>query len=260
MGITRMHKLVDKDSKDTVTSPNACYPVADVAQLAEPSLRKREVMGSTPIVSSSTYSMPQYNEETIVQAYLKRAKKHTGLVVEVGAADGITGSNSRFLIQQGWSAVLIEPNPTNYDKLQKLYDGNLSVQLHNKACFSEARGKIPFYCDTYDGHGQISTMDQVFRDKWDKVYNAKYVEVMIDCVTLADILQQSRCQDIDFLSVDCEGVDLEVLKGMDWKAHAVGLVCVEFQEDKQCEVDDFMKSVGYSRTSRTVGNIFYERS
>lgn len=200
----------------------------------------------------------QYGEEAIINKYFKGLK--SGMVVDVGAADGITGSNSKFLIDRGWNAILIEPNPHNYKKLIDLYRDNQLVQVCPKACYSSDLGIIPFYCDTYDGHGQISTMDLSFRDKWDKVYNAKYVEVTVECVTLTQILNDYNISKIDFLSIDCEGVDLEVLKGIDWNKLDLGLICVEDQGEYQSLVIEFLGSVGFKQFDRTCGNVFFTHS
>jgi len=64
---------------------------------------------------------------------------------------------------------------------------------------------------------------------------------------------------IDFLSIDTEGTELDILKSIDWKEFRPRLLCVgnHFQERHQTE---FLRSVGYRRTGKTLGysNDFYE--
>lgn len=64
----------------------------------------------------------QYDEEHILDFFFK--KKKDGFVVDIGAADGVSNSNSRKLILDGWSGLLVEPNPNNYNKLVNLYNEN----------------------------------------------------------------------------------------------------------------------------------------
>ena len=64
----------------------------------------------------------QYNEEGFIDSFFKN--KNNGFLVDIGAADGITNSNSRFLIEKGWGGILIEPNTKNFNKLQDLYKNN----------------------------------------------------------------------------------------------------------------------------------------
>ena len=60
-----------------------------------------------------TYS--QNKEDLSVLNYF--GKDFKGLVLDIGANDGITLSNSRLLIESGWDGVLVEPSPKAYAKL-----------------------------------------------------------------------------------------------------------------------------------------------
>ena len=66
---------------------------------------------------------------------------------------------------------------------------------------------------------------------------------------------------IDFLSIDTEGTELDILRSIDWKAFRPKLLCVEnhFLERHQA---DFLRGVGYRRTGKTLGysNDFYEEA
>ena len=65
----------------------------------------------------------QHGEEHIINMFFQ--EKRAGMCVDIGAADGVINSNSRFLIEMlGWSAVLIEPHPSFYSQLEKLYSKN----------------------------------------------------------------------------------------------------------------------------------------
>ena len=57
-------------------------------------------------------------EEIYLLNYFKN--NNTGFLVDIGAADGINNSNSKKLIELGWSGLLVEPNKKNYNKL-KIY-------------------------------------------------------------------------------------------------------------------------------------------
>jgi hypothetical protein len=74
---------------------------------------------------------------------------------------------------------------------------------------------------------------------------------------------------IDFLTVDCEGFDLNVLKGLDWVAYAPTLVCVETgglvmrsgaNVATEGEIHDFMVSVGYRVLAERGCNTLFERA
>src|SRR6186713_1166854 len=70
----------------------------------------------------------QNNEEQIILDYFREGKR--GKVLDIGANDGITFSNSAKLIELGWSAVLVEPSPIAYQRLlqqhkQHIADGRV---------------------------------------------------------------------------------------------------------------------------------------
>jgi len=179
-----------------------------------------------------------------------------GFCVDVGAADGIRFSNSRHLIENlNWSALLIEPHPTYFHELTKLYKGNKSVCLKNVAAYS-IPGEMPFYLYGRDEHAQVSTLSEDFKERVCSIHGDKYESqpVQVRVETLAGILE--NIPQIDFLSIDCEGVDLEVLRSNNWAKHRPLLVCVEHSMPKE-ELDAFMETVRYSIFQRTVGNSFF---
>ena len=72
---------------------------------------------------------------------------------------------------------------------------------------------------------------------------------------MSTILKDS--QQIDFISIDCEGVDMDVLKSNDWDKIRPKLVCIEHSMDKRVLLD-FMSEQGYRKTHTTIGNTFFE--
>lgn len=196
----------------------------------------------------------QYGEDYILESLF--ANK-TGFLCDIGAADGIRYSNSRYLIERGWSGLLIEPNPTNYKKLCDLYIDNSRIKIDNVCCYDKDAGNVDFYCDTYDGFGQISTMSYDFKNVCESIYKPNYVEHKISCLKTSSVFDRNSVpHKIDFLSVDCEGVDYEVLSGIDFSKHEIGLVCIENRDQR---IHDFMTVNKYKKLCLTEGNVFYEK-
>jgi len=120
-----------------------------------------------------------------------------GVFVEAGAHDGIFQSNTKILEDLGWSGVLIEPSFDTYNLCKK-----------NRSCIVENCALVSFeYTDDhiygeFNGHPTSS----VFRNKINSV-RAK---------TLTSILQNHKIYNVDFMSLDVEGYEMEVLKGIDF--------------------------------------------
>lgn len=196
----------------------------------------------------------QYDEESIFENIFS---DKIGFLCDIGAADGIRYSNSRYLIEKGWSAFLIEPNPNSYEKLSNLYLENKKIKTECVCCYFEDKGIIDFYCDTYDGFGQISTMSYDFKSICEKMYEPKYVTHKVRCEKTSNVFARNLVpQKIDFLSIDCEGVDFEVLLGIDFSLYDISVLCIENRDHR---IHDFMKSKKYSKIQVTEGNVFYAK-
>ena len=201
---------------------------------------------------TKTYS--QYGEEAIIDSFFKG--KRRGYCVDVGAADGVLYSNSRYLIETlAWSALLIEPHPAFFQSLLDLYKDNSKVRLENVAVYSDS-GEMPFYLYGRDYRAQVSTLSETFRERVCNIHGDRYEAepVTVQVTTLENILKGT--ERVDFLSIDCEGVDMEVLRSNDWINNKPAMVCVEHSMPKQ-ELDDFMIKADYSLYQRTIGNSFY---
>jgi len=191
----------------------------------------------------------QYEEEAVL---MKRfGSKPQGFVVDVGASDGVTNSNSFYLIWDGWSGVLIEPEEKQFEALQRLYGDRSDVICLNEA-IGTTPGLVPFYAN-----GQYSTLSEPWKAACFRAYGITYDEVIkaIHLRRLGVLLRVVKApKHIDFLSVDCEGWDLQVLQSMDWNYFDVGLICVE-----GVNCGGFLRSLGYSLWADTRGNLFYAK-
>jgi hypothetical protein len=73
----------------------------------------------------------QQLEQDVILNYFE-SKEH-GILLDIGANDGETFSNSRALILNGWTGALVEPDPQPLYKLEKLYYHNPSIQIIDNA-------------------------------------------------------------------------------------------------------------------------------
>jgi len=156
------------------------------------------------------------------------AGKDDGFLIDVGAHDGVEkGSMSRGLIKRGWSGLLIEPLKEAFLKLQQAYADRTDVICLNVAC-SDAAGQAKLYPNK-----GVSTLDPAWakacEDYWEHVnYGEPYmVKLRKLSGVLSGLRELGKCPpSIDYLQIDTEGHDLQVLKGMDW-TYNPRVICVE---------------------------------
>lgn len=148
-------------------------------------------------------------------------------VVDVGAYDGKHLSNSYPFVQEGWAAVLIEPHPAVFARLTLRFHGNPKVHCIQKGC-SNVRGTLPLFLEK--GHAlsgsysaTLSTEQNGFMSE---VRSDQSLQVAVD--TLTNILSDVQWpKDFSLLSVDAEGLDFEVLQGLDFARFRPRLIITE---------------------------------
>ncbi len=149
---------------------------------------------------------------------------NNGYFVELGANDGITQSNTKHLeLYKGWTGVLIEPSPRNFVKLKK--SRSKRSYLFNCACvgFDFPKPTIELMYSNL-----MSIALEGINDIADPLAHAKAGESHSDkeeiylfsaqARTLQSVLEEAKSPKlIDLLSLDVEGGELEVLKGIDFE-------------------------------------------
>ena len=157
----------------------------------------------------------QNNEDKIINDYIleKHGPDYIGTVLEIGANDGITLSNSKFFRDLGWQGFLVEAGKKPFDKL-------VENVLGNSKCYNVALGsencKLKFY-ESGDllglrDTGLVSTliMDETIR--WRRS-GVTFEEHEVDCLTWNSFLERYNLteQSFNIISIDIEGMDYIVL-------------------------------------------------
>ena len=138
-----------------------------------------------------------------------------GFFAEVGANDGVTQSNT-MLLQQifGWTGLLVEPCMTNFKKCKASRAHPKNIIVHGALVASE---------DTKTIQGDFEAQEQGV--DWGSLMNSvggerRHQSKLVDvpAFTLRSLVKQYNITSIDFMSLDVEGYELEVMKGIDLAA------------------------------------------
>lgn len=181
----------------------------------------------------TTYS--QNGEDLKVLQYFANTK---GTVLEIGANDGQLLSNSRLLIENGWNAHLIEPSST-FAELSELYAGNENVKCYNYG-IGENTCKSEFY---ESGNHYLNGNDKALVSscicsetyRW-RHRGVAFTKTEIQLKTLADFYEEAGMPNLDFISIDVEGLDWEVLKQIDLDKVGCKCLCIEYNGKMHLEV------------------------
>jgi len=188
----------------------------------------------------------QSNEEKIILSYFKDYKGH---LLSIGENDGRTFSNALALIERGWTADLVEPSPKAFAKLKDLHKGNNGVWLHHHV-ISERSGMMEFHesSDTL-----VSTVVNSEMGRWGNTVT--FEDIKVPSLTWRNFLQFSMKQTFDFITIDTEGCELEILSQMDIPALECKMFCVEWNGKNKDLFDKVME--GYRLIGKNAENLIY---
>lgn len=202
--------------------------------------------------------MSQYNENEIIAEFFKDVE--TGTFLDVGAFDGIKDSNTHELSESGWRGVYIEPNLETFWKLRR-NKGAHHVCLHGACGRSDGIGEVvtastPELSTLYGDTTKLPHMANLFGER-------EHVPIW----TVNQL--HGRFWNFDFISIDAEGLDFDVLCGSLNALLYCKLVCVEkglpgrredepefqMQNDK---IHDIMNRVGWVKHDENEANLFFK--
>ncbi|MDN3506145.1 MAG: FkbM family methyltransferase [Simkaniaceae bacterium] len=169
-------------------------------------------------------------DKYVYEHFFRNVRK--GVFVDIGAHDGITYSNTYFLEKSlGWSGICIEPMQNRFDELQKARDCTCI-----QGCIAETTGMRQFllvtspYVNTEMLSGLIDMYDPRHLERVDieiNRYGGSYDTIDVPCYVLNDLLEENGITHVNFLSIDTEGGEFEILSSIDFSKYSIDVIAVE---------------------------------
>ena len=168
-----------------------------------------------------------------------------GYFVEFGACDGLHYSNTLHLEKElGWRGILAEPNKSYFKSLEN----NRNVSLVNRAVWKETGLELDF---TEVSAGGLSGLTQSFRSAKSLRKRTKIgaITYRVKTISLNDLLESNNCPyQFDFLSIDTEGSELEILEKFDLNKYEPKVIVTEFYGlEESTLLTQFILSFGYKQ-------------
>lgn len=203
-------------------------------------------------------SYSQCGEDLIIDKLLNFKPK--GFYIDVGANDPHRFSNTKRFYKRGWHGINVEPDFGNYQKFlaKRTRDINLNIGLGNVDSYLTF---YKFFPDT------LSTFSKEENDAYIKKGYKLIDTIKVEVKQLSNVFTE-HCdnQNIDFMSIDTEGFDMQVLEGNDWIHFKPTIICIESvshvdKEGKEQNENQetFLKKVGYKKVCDTGLNSIYKR-
>lgn len=214
------------------------------------------------VLPSCAYSqyMSQLGQDRFVNELFFKNKKN-GVFLDIGAHDGKTGSNTYFFEKDlGWIGICFEPLPHLFEALSACRD----VVCIN-ACVAAQSGHVTFlHLDSVDE--QLSGMCTTYDDRMlgivlndIKLYGGQCHVLELPSVRLDDALAQYGITHVDFLSLDTEGSELEILKTIDFSKITIDVMTVE-NNFNEPHIRNYLEQNGYIFVQRLTVDDVYVRA
>jgi FkbM family methyltransferase len=189
----------------------------------------------------------QCGQDKYLNEIIFKGKKR-GTFLDIGANDGVTFSNTFFFEKElEWKGICVEPLKSAFEKLSKVRN---SININ--ACASDKDKLDSFLSVT--GYGEMLSG---LKSKYDarhlqrinetiKEFGGEVNEIEVQCIDINKVLLQNNFANIDFVSVDTEGNELEILKAIDFHRIQIKAITVE-NNYKSLDFNLFLSSKGFAK-------------
>ncbi|RZJ52709.1 MAG: FkbM family methyltransferase [Flavobacterium sp.] len=224
-----------------------------------PKAIKRRIITDSKENSIEIFS--QEGEDKLLERFV--GEKKFGIYVDIGAHHPTFLNNTFFFYKKGWRGINIDATPGSMKPFEKLrpYDINIEQPIANQT------SELEFHIFSTP---ELNTFDKTNVAKF---LNYPYVnlekKIKLTTVKLENLLERNLPRlgnpQIDFFTIDVEGMDLDVLKSNNWNKFRPNYVLVEdlsvdiFNLENN-EIVNFMTSVGYTITAKTVNTLFFKKN
>tara|TARA_Y100000992_G_scaffold243367_1_gene174403 strand:+ start:87 stop:941 length:855 start_codon:yes stop_codon:yes gene_type:complete len=183
----------------------------------------------------------QAGQDKIIKNHFFQNNKN-GFFIEIGAYDGIIGSNcchfEKFL---NWEGIAIEASKIQYDKLKN----NRKCKTVNKAISNKI--KDVEFVEVIEGLTQMSGINNENNTAIEIINNNKNSKTKISKITTTTFEEEIKSNlEIDYLSIDIEGEELDLLKSIDFNKYTIKVISVENNVPDKFNYNTFFKSKNFS--------------
>lgn len=184
-----------------------------------------------------------------------------GTILDIGANDGITLSNSRYFYLQGWKAHLVEAgrNPfnalmSNTISFNNVYSYNVALGNENKSLtFFESSNLL----NQFD-KGLVSSLIPEETTKWRNA-GITYEAYEVQCYNWDNFLTTNglKHEKFDIISIDIEGMDYEVLSQMNLAELGCKILCVEFNGANKSKYVEYANNFNLHLVNENAENLIF---
>jgi FkbM family methyltransferase len=205
----------------------------------------------------STKSYSQEGEDMILKRIF--GDERNGFYVDIGAHHPKRFSNTYYFYTKGWRGINIDAMPGSMKAFNKCRPDDINIEVP----ISRIKQTLTYYMFNEPALNGFSKDLSEQRSTNGQVY--KIIRTIdLETFTLSEILTKylENGQQIDFMSIDVEGLDYDVLLSNDWVQFRPKIILVEMlnralKDLYNHEITKLLSSKGYEITSKTMNTVFF---
>ena len=196
----------------------------------------------------------EFSTDKYVRENFFKGRNTNMAMAEIGAGPIEFYSMSKHFRDSGWRCVCVDPNP----KFAK-HHRDAGNEIYELACSSES-GESSF--DVFETGGWSRDNDGISYSslglRYDKSNTNPTKTFIVKIVTLNDLLESINLEKLDFVSIDVEGWELDVMRGFDTTKYTPAVILLE-NYNHDSAYNQYMESIGYTYHSKIKYNYIYTR-
>ena len=183
--------------------------------------------------------------------------KKKGFYIDIGCYHPKINSNTYYFYRQGWSGINIDANPDSIAKFNKFRKRDINVN----AGISQEQGALMYYQFTEPA---INTFSRALYEERLRIPWVEFTgTATVHTTPLCDVLSKLTVpEEIDFMDIDVEGLDMEVLRSNDWTRYRPNVVMIEDQSTENGSFETlasfrYLSPLGYRLSAKTFSTLIF---
>ena len=238
--------------------PSPAFHLAKILQKPDAKHAQDAPNASRPEINSSSkqahINPAMFYAQNFEDAYLWRCfgKRKNGFFIDVGAEQPVIDSVTYKLYLNGWRGINIEPQPEYFKQLESMRPEDINLNL---AIGLAEDASLDFYTTT-NAIGLAGFGESARNELIKQGYTAEKIKVEVN--SLDNVCSDQNVREIDFLKIDVEGHELQVLRSFSFTTIRPKLVIIEATKPNTSSLREDNQAIGAFMEEKKYCKIFFD--
>jgi FkbM family methyltransferase len=204
-------------------------------------------------------TLSQDKEDLFIKKFFKN--KREGTYLDIGCFNPLLWNNTYLLYKKGWHGINVDIQKINIDlfNVARPDDINICCALYDK------KKILNLYNLQGENNSAVMTIDKSHAEKMKFLFSKNIIKKKIQTLTFSEMIKNHKIiiNNIDFLNIDTEGSDFNILKSINIQKYKPKLICIEISQftkrvDKK-KILNYLKSNNYKFIYKTSVSSFFKK-